>query len=69
MQASEPHAVESGWAGYLQRKEGIVMKLIWNELLHENFRCGRMCAHRAEQKAAGDVLPSVLRMRHSGALL
>lgn len=45
------------------------MKLIWNELLHENFRCGRMCAHRAEQKAAGDVLPSVLRMRHSGALL
>lgn len=44
------------------------MKLIWNELLHENFRCGRMCAPRAEQKAVSGVLPSVLRMRHSGEL-
>ena len=25
-------------------KEGTKMKLIWNELLHANFRCGRMCA-------------------------
>ena len=23
-------------------KEGTKMKLIWNELLHANFRCGRM---------------------------
>ncbi len=68
MQASELPAAQSG-NGTLQRKEGMIVKLIWNELLHENFRCGRMCAHRAEQKAAGDVLPSVLRMRHSGAPL
>ena len=24
------------------------MKLIWNDLLHANFRCGRMCGDRAE---------------------
>lgn len=38
------------------------MKLIWNELLHENFRCGRMCAPRAGQKAVKDVPPSGMRM-------
>ena len=30
-------------------KEGTKMKLIWNELLHANFRCGRMCGERAEE--------------------
>ena len=28
------------------KEEGTKMKLIWNELLHANFRCGRMCGER-----------------------
>ena len=32
-------------------KEGTKMKLIWNELLHANFRCGRMYSARAEKIA------------------
>lgn len=38
------------------------MKRIWNELLHENFRCGRMCTPRAEQKTVGEMPPSGNRM-------
>ena len=38
------------------------MKLIWNDLLHANFRCGRMCSDRAELLAANCTLPSEGRM-------
>ena len=39
-------------------KEGTKMKLIWNELLHANFRCGRMCGDRAEHLAVNCTMPS-----------
>lgn len=32
------------------------MKLIWNELLHANFRCGRMCGERAIHRDLYDAL-------------
>ena len=32
------------------RKEGTKMKLIWKELLHANYRCGRMRTNRAQMK-------------------
>jgi len=34
------------------------MKLIWNDLLHANFRCGRMCGDRAEHLAVNCTMPS-----------
>lgn len=33
------------------------MKLIWNDLLHANFRCGRMCGDRAEHLAVNCTMP------------
>ena len=39
------------------RKESAKMKLIWKELLHANFRCGRMCADRAGTLAVYGTLP------------
>ena len=36
------------------------MKLIWNDLLHANFRCGRMCGDRAEHLAVNCTMPSLL---------
>ena len=40
------------------------MTLIWNELLHANFRCGRMYGARAEWKCQTQscALPSAARM-------
>ena len=38
------------------------MKLIWNELLHSNFRCGRMCREGAERLAVTCEMPSCARM-------
>ena len=43
-------------------KEGAKMKLIWNELLHANFRCGRMCGERAEEFTVNCMMPSCARM-------
>ena len=43
-------------------KEGTKMKLIWNELLHANFRCGRMCGERAEEFTVNCTMPSCVRM-------
>ncbi|MFV8803122.1 MULTISPECIES: hypothetical protein [Faecalibacterium] len=34
------------------------MKLIWNDLLHANFRYGRMYGDRAEHLAANCTMPS-----------
>ena len=36
------------------------MKLIWNDLLHANFRCGRMCGDRAEHLAVNCTMPLVV---------
>ena len=44
-----------------QTRENIMgtdMKLIWNDLLHANFRCGRMCGDRAEHLAVNCTMPS-----------
>lgn len=38
------------------------MTLLWDELLHENFRCGRMCVWRAGLLAARCTMPSFGRM-------
>ena len=40
------------------------MTLIWNELLHANFRCGRMYGVRAEMncRTQSCALPSAARM-------
>ena len=45
-------------------KEGTKMKLIWNELLHANFRCGRMYSARAEKQTLSHscTVPSMPRM-------
>ena len=43
-------------------KEGTKMKLIWNELLHANFRCGRMRGERAEEFTVICTMPSCARM-------
>lgn len=43
-------------------KEGTKMKLIWNELLHANFHCGRMCGERAEEFTVTCTMPSCARM-------
>ena len=48
-------------------KEGTKMKLIWNELLHANFRCGRMCKGRAEPLAESILMPSGARMCAPGS--
>ena len=34
------------------------MELIWKNLLHANFRCGRMCGDRADLLAVNRALPS-----------
>ena len=39
-------------------REGTEMKLIWKELLHANFRFGRMCADRARLLTGCCRLPS-----------
>ncbi len=38
------------------------MSLIWNTLLHANFRCGRMCPRRADVLTLPCALPSHMRM-------
>ena len=38
------------------------MELIWKNLLHANFRCGRMCGDRADLLAVNCALPSGARM-------
>ena len=38
------------------------MTLIWKNLLHANFRCGRMCRTRAEILTDSCALPSGTRM-------
>lgn len=38
------------------------MKLIWNDLLHANFRCGRMRGERAEEFTVICTMPSCARM-------
>ena len=38
------------------------MKLIWKELLHANYRCGRMRTNRAPASDVYCMLPSVARM-------
>ena len=38
------------------------MELIWKNLLHANFRCGRMCSDRADLLAVNCALPSAARM-------
>ena len=44
-------------------KEGTKMKLIWNELLHANFRCGRMCGERdILDLMSRETMPSCARM-------
>ena len=45
-----------------QRKEGTTMTLIWKNLLHANFRCGRMYSGRAENRTSCCALPSGGRM-------
>ena len=52
---------ESGTFG----KEGSTMTLIWKNLLHANFRCGRMYSARAEKETLSQscTVPSMLRMR------
>ena len=45
-------------------KEGSTMTLIWKNLLHANFRCGRMYSARAEKIALtlSCAKPSAARM-------
>ena len=61
MQTTKPHAlwVERGFG-----KEGTQMTLIWKNLLHANFRCGRMYSARAERICLTQscALPSAARM-------
>ena len=38
------------------------MKLIWKELLHANYRCGRMHTNRAPASDVYCMLPSAVRM-------
>ena len=38
------------------------MKLIWKELLHANYRCGRMRINRAQASDVYCMLPSAVRM-------
>ena len=38
------------------------MKLIWKELLHANYRCGRMHTNRAQASDVYCMLPSAARM-------
>jgi hypothetical protein len=38
------------------------MKLIWKELLHANYRCGRMHTNRAQASDVYCMLPSAVRM-------
>ena len=38
------------------------MKLIWKELLHANYRCGRMRTNRASASDVYCKLPSSARM-------
>ena len=38
------------------------MKLIWKELLHANYRCGRMRTRRAPASDVYCMLPSAVRM-------
>ncbi len=45
------------------------MKLIWNELLHANFRCGRMCGERAEEFTVTCTMPSCARMLYADGAL
>lgn len=62
MQTTKPHAlwVERGFG-----KEGTQMTLIWKNLLHANFRCGRMYSARAEKETLSQscTVPSMPRMR------
>ena len=38
------------------------MELIFKNLLHANFRCGRMCMDRADLRTGTCALPSAVRM-------
>ena len=62
MQTTKPRAlwVERGFG-----KEGTQMTLIWKNLLHANFRCGRMYSARAEKETLSQscTVPSMPRMR------
>lgn len=62
MQATKPHAL---WVEWGFRKEGTQMTLIWKNLLHANFRCGRMYSARAEKETLSQscTVPSMPRMR------
>ena len=61
MQTTKPHAL---WVEWKFRKEGTQMTLIWKNLLHANFRCGRMYSARAEKIALTPscAKPSAARM-------
>ena len=62
MQTTKPHAL---WVEWEFRKEGTQMTLIWKNLLHANFRCGRMYSARAEKETLSQscTVPSMPRMR------
>lgn len=62
MQTTKPHAL---WVEREFRKEGTQMTLIWKNLLHANFRCGRMYSARAEKETLSQscTVPSMPRMR------
>lgn len=62
MQTTKPHAL---WVEWGFRKEGTQMTLIWKNLLHANFRCGRMYSARAEKETLSQscTVPSMPRMR------
>ena len=62
MQTTKPHAL---WVEWKFRKEGTQMTLIWKNLLHANFRCGRMYSVRAEKETLSQscTVPSMPRMR------
>lgn len=62
MQATKLHAL---WVEWGFRKEGTQMTLIWKNLLHANFRCGRMYSARAEKETLSQscTVPSMPQMR------
>ena len=62
MQTTKPHAL---WVEWGFGKEGTQMTLIWKNLLHANFRCGRMYSARAEKETLSQscTVPSMPRMR------
>jgi len=51
----------SKWVNVILRG-GLLMSLIWDTLLHANFRCGRMCKARAELLAESCTMPFFGRM-------